>query len=83
MEGRALTAFSHTEEKKVELDGVVPFALESLLVERGARFSAAPAVQAHVVVDERLATGQNPASARGIAEAAVDLARRHAANRSR
>ena len=76
VEGRALTAFSNTEEKKVELDSVVPFALESVLVERGARFSAAPAFQAHVVVDERLATGQNPASARGVAEAAVDLARR-------
>lgn len=55
----------------MKLTQVVPFLLESKLIERGARFTKAPDFQQHVVVSERLVTGQNPASAAAVAEALV------------
>ncbi|CAN94925.1 hypothetical protein sce4762 [Sorangium cellulosum So ce56] len=45
------------------------------LVERGALFQPAAPWQEQVVVAERLVTGQNPASAAGVAEAMVRLFR--------
>ena len=39
--GKELTAFSNEEEEAVGLHRVVPFLLESKLVERGARFEKA------------------------------------------
>lgn len=41
----------------------VPFALESRLVERGAKFTKGANFAEHAVADQRLVTGQNPASA--------------------
>jgi putative intracellular protease/amidase len=41
----------------------MPFMLEDRLVERGAEFSKSVPWKQKVVVDQRLATGQNPASA--------------------
>jgi len=70
---RELTSFTNEEEKAVKMDGVVPFLLESRLREHGARFTKAANFESHVVVDGRLVTGQNPASARGVGEAMVEL----------
>lgn len=69
--GKEVAAFTDDEEAAVGLTAVVPFLLESTLVQRGARHTKAPNFQAHVVVDGRLVTGQNPASATGVAEAVV------------
>ncbi|MEO8900405.1 MAG: type 1 glutamine amidotransferase domain-containing protein [Polyangiaceae bacterium] len=74
--GKAVTAFTNDEERAVKLEQVVPFLLETRLVERGARFEAAPNWQAKVVISERLVTGQNPASAGGVAHAMVALLER-------
>lgn len=71
--GRELTSFTNEEEAAVELEEVVPFLLESRLRERGANFTKADPFQEHVVTDDRLVTGQNPASARGVGEAMVEL----------
>jgi putative intracellular protease/amidase len=71
--GRDVSAFTNEEERAAGLAEVVPFLLESKLVERGARFHGAPKWQAKVVTSERLVTGQNPASAAGVAQAMVDL----------
>lgn len=68
-----MAAFTNQEERAVKLDNVVPFFLADRLVERGARHLPAPDFKAQVVVSERLVTGQNPASARGVAEAMVRL----------
>lgn len=76
--GKTVSAFTNDEERAVGLDRVVPFLLEDRLVSLGATFSSAPRWQAHVVTSERLVTGQNPASARGVAEAtlrALDVGR--------
>ena len=55
------------------LERVVPFLLQDRLVERGARFEAAPKWQKKIVADGRLVTGQNPASAAGVADGMVAL----------
>lgn len=68
---KAVSAFTNDEERAVQLETVVPFLLANRLVERGARHEAAPNWQANVVVSERLVTGQNPASATGVAEAVI------------
>ena len=49
--------------------------LETALREQGAVFTAADPWVAHVVVDDRLVTGQNPASAEGVGEAIASLLR--------
>ena len=71
VEGKRVAAFTDAEERAVKLENVVPFLLASTLVERGATHVPAADFQAQVVVDGRLVTGQNPASARGTAEAVV------------
>lgn len=63
VDGKRVAAFTDDEERAVGLDRVVPFLLASTLQQRGAQHVPAPNWQANVVVDGRLVTGQNPASA--------------------
>ncbi|MEK6625944.1 MAG: type 1 glutamine amidotransferase domain-containing protein, partial [Bdellovibrionota bacterium] len=58
---KTMTAFTNDEEIAAGVEKIVPFALESKLVERGAKFKKTARWQANVIVDERLVTGQNPA----------------------
>ena len=71
--GKEVSAFTDEEEVAVKLERVVPFALEAALRARGARFVEAPNFEKMVAVSERLVTGQNPASAMGVAEVVVKL----------
>lgn len=71
--GKTVSAFTNEEEEAVGLTKVVPFLLESKLVERGAKFTKAANFEPHVAVSDRLVTGQNPASATGVGEAMVKL----------
>lgn len=71
VKGRKVTGFSNSEEEAVGLDKVVPFLLEDMLKEHGAQYSRGEDWAAHVVVDGRLITGQNPASSAATAEAVV------------
>jgi putative intracellular protease/amidase len=73
VDGKHVSAFTDSEERAVELAGVVPFLLASKLVERGARHEAAPDWNAKVVIDGRLVTGQNPQSATGVGAALRDV----------
>lgn len=66
-----LTAFSNAEEKAVGLTNVVPFSLEDQLKARGGIYSKADLWNKKVVVDGRLITGQNPASAKSVGDAIV------------
>lgn len=72
VKGKKLTCFSDLEEKEVQLDKHVPYMLETTLVERGCIFSQEGNWQPHVVVDDRLITGQNPASTKGVAKAVLE-----------
>lgn len=70
--GRRVGGFTDDEEKAAQLESVVPFLLETRLKEVGANFEKASANWAeHVVVDGKLITGQNPASAKGVGAAIV------------
>lgn len=71
--GKKVAAFTNEEEAAVELTDTVPFLLESRLVERGAVMQKAPNWEPSVVTDGRLVTGQNPASADGVARSVVKL----------
>ena len=71
VDGKQVSAFTNEEEAAVGLTDVVPFALETALVERGARFTKADNFAEHAVADRRLVTGQNPASATRVAELVV------------
>lgn len=71
--GKELTSFTDSEEQATQQDKHVPFLLESTLRQRGARFSGADNWQEHVVVDGRLITGQNPASAHKLALQLIQL----------
>lgn len=73
--GKRVSAFTNEEEDQVKLSSVVPFLLADKLTERGARHDAVAPWQKHVVVSERLVTGQNPASSAGVARAVVELLR--------
>lgn len=75
VDGKTVSSFTNEEEAAVGLSDVVPFLLESTLVERGATHTKAPNFQAHVAVSNRLVTGQNPASATGVGEQIVKLLR--------
>jgi len=69
VKGRKVTGFTNVEERLVLLHSVVPFLLEDALKERGANFeSALLPFFSHVVRDENLITGQNPASGTKVAE---------------
>ncbi len=69
--GKRVATFTDSEEDAVGLTEAVPFLLESRLRELGARVQVAPDFEENVVVDRRLVTGQNPASAEGTARATV------------
>ena len=71
--GKEVSAFTNDEEEKVGLTKVVPFLLATKLEERGAKHLPAPDFEKQVVVSGRLVTGQNPASAAGVAEKMVEL----------
>lgn len=73
VQDRRMSAFTDAEEKAVEKDSVMPFLLASRLEERGAKLENADNFESSVSIDERLVTGQNPASARGVGEAIRDL----------
>ena len=71
--GKKISCFTNEEEAAVGLTDVVPFLLESKLLDRGAIVEKAANFQKKVVTSDRLVTGQNPASALGVGEAMVKL----------
>lgn len=71
--GRQVTGFSNTEEKLAELDKVVPYLTENELVARGGKYSKhEDPWAAYVVSDDRLITGQNPASSQRVAQQVLE-----------
>ncbi len=71
VQGKRVAAFTNDEEAAAGVTDAVPFLLQTRLEELGAMHSAAATFQAHVVTDGRLVTGQNPASASGVAQAVL------------
>jgi putative intracellular protease/amidase len=73
VEGHTVAGFSNAEETAAGHDAVIPYHLETALKDRGATYESAALWQSKVVVSGRLVTGQNPASAKGVADAVVGL----------
>lgn len=66
--GVRVNGFTDAEEEAVGLTDQMPFLLETTLTEQGALFEKAENFQAYAVRDDRLITGQNPASAGKVAD---------------
>lgn len=71
VDGKKINGFTNEEETAVKLEKVVPFLLENKLIERGAQFEKSGLWQPHVTIDQRVITGQNPQSAKGVGEAVL------------
>ncbi|KKA26551.1 hypothetical protein TD95_003686 [Thielaviopsis punctulata] len=69
VKGKEVTGFSNAEEDIVGYTPYMPFMLETILEEHGAKFVKADApFGAKVTVSGNFITGQNPASAHGVGE---------------
>lgn len=72
VKGKNVTGFSWPEEELAQRADAVPFSLQEELTKLGANYSIADKpFDTYVVEDGRLITGQNPGSARAVAEAVV------------
>ena len=73
VKGKKVTCFTDKEEEMMKLVKAMPFLLETKLKEHGAVFENADLWQPCVSCDQRVVTGQNPASATPLAEKIVEL----------
>ncbi len=77
VKGRKVTGFTNSEEAAAQLTQIVPFLVQDMLVENGAKYSKGPDWKSHVVIDGKLITGQNPASSSAAATALLVQLRGH------
>jgi len=68
VKGLKVTGFSNSEETVSGLKEVVPFLVEDMLIENGAIYSKGADWSEYAIEDGVLITGQNPASAKLVAE---------------
>ncbi|KAJ3015622.1 UNVERIFIED_CONTAM: hypothetical protein HDU68_012641 [Siphonaria sp. JEL0065] len=73
IKGKQVTGFANTEEDAVQLSALMPFLLEDQLKANGGVYFKAADWASKVVVDGRLVTGQNPASALDLAKKLEEL----------
>jgi putative intracellular protease/amidase len=71
--GKNVAGFSDAEEEAAGLTQVMPFLLETEMIKIGAKYSKAGLWEKHVVVDGRLVTGQNPASAEEVGRKVAEV----------
>ncbi|WP_207534180.1 type 1 glutamine amidotransferase domain-containing protein [Desertivirga arenae] len=73
IEGKKINAFTNEEETEVKMNEIVPFSLETKLIERGSKFEKSAPWQVHVAIDARVITGQNPQSASSVGKAILEI----------
>ncbi|MFK5879945.1 MAG: type 1 glutamine amidotransferase domain-containing protein [Flavobacteriaceae bacterium] len=75
LEGKKINSFTKAEEDidKHLLGDVIPFMLDEALIKQGAIFSNAAPFEPYIIVDGNIVTGQNPASATGVATEIINL----------
>jgi putative intracellular protease/amidase len=71
LKDKVCTGFSDSEEKAVQLEGLVPFLIETRFKELGAKYESGGDWSSKVCVDGNLITGQNPQSSRACAAAVI------------
>jgi putative intracellular protease/amidase len=69
VKGKRVTGFTNGEEEAVQLTKVVPFLVEDELKRLGGLYEKAADWESFAIVDDRLVTGQNPASSTAAAKA--------------
>ncbi|MBO9567063.1 MAG: type 1 glutamine amidotransferase domain-containing protein [Niastella sp.] len=72
VDGKKITGFSITEEFDYAREDV-SFELEDALRKRGADYTSITNWQPYTITDGRLVTGQNPASASGVAQRVITI----------
>jgi len=70
--GKNISSFTNDEEENYA-KADVPFELETALTKQGAIFHKTAPWQAFSIADGKIVTGQNPASAKGVAEKMIQL----------
>merc|ERR1719464_2334774 len=70
---KMVTGFKDSEEVAVQMQGIVPFMLESKLKELGGKYESADDWNSKVCVDGKLVTGQNPQSSEACAAAVISV----------
>ena len=70
---KKVAGFANTEEIALGLDNTVPFLTEDELVNRGANYVKGEDWSAFAVADDRVVTGQNPASGGAVANEVLQL----------
>lgn len=75
LEGKRINSFTKKEEEEDNhlLVNIIPFMLDEELVKQGAIFSNTEPFKPFVINDGNLVTGQNPASASGVALKMIDI----------
>jgi putative intracellular protease/amidase len=71
VKGRAVTGFSNSEEKAVELLDVVPFLLEDELIKKGGNYQKVDDWNVLAIQDGLIISGQNPASSEAAANKVI------------
>ncbi len=74
--GKHVTGYTNSEEEGFQFTTAIPFLTETRLVSSGALFSRGGDFEPHVVVEEKLITGQNQASAAEVARVLMNLKRK-------
>ncbi len=72
VDGKNISSFTNEEEENYA-KADVPFELETALTKQGAIFHKTGPWAAYSIADGKLVTGQNPASAKGVAEKMVKI----------
>jgi putative intracellular protease/amidase len=73
VKGKRVTGFTNSEEEAVQLTNVVPFLVEDELKRLGGLYEKASDWESFAIVDDRLITGQNPASSTAAAQALIGV----------
>ncbi len=74
---KVVCSFTNEEEEAAGLTNVVPFLLMDKLMERGAKHSHVEKWEPHAETDDRLVTGQNPASAADVGRGILRVLKRN------
>ena len=72
VDGKNIASFTNEEEENYAREDV-PFELETALTNQGALFHAVKPWEPNSITDGNLVTGQNPASAKGVAQKMIKL----------
>jgi len=77
IDGKKVSAITNEEDADLKMTKINPFMLQDKLIERGALHIYGKPWKQNVVVDGRLITGQNPASASKVAEKIIEYLNVH------